>query len=307
MTHSEQNRLASSSQKPKVAPPEGPTWLPGSIRTRTSLVAVAGALSSSVLGAFVMILLNDSFWAALPFILAMVGVAILSVTAVVWSLREMLAPIDELERALRFYRENGIERDRPHGQDKGRLVYLVDDLASDARARLDQSRTAAETDPLTGLLNRRGFERYRDTAAAGSIIFVDLDAFKNINDTLGHDVGDTILSQTANLLRSVLRQGELVARFGGEEFVVFLPDIDLQTAAQVAERIRQSVELCVETELGRVTVSAGVSELHANETFADALMRADQAAYMAKRAGRNRVRVFVRDQRVEPRRVTAAE
>ncbi|MEL7088417.1 MAG: GGDEF domain-containing protein, partial [Planctomycetota bacterium] len=151
---------------------------------------------------------------------------------------------------------------------------------------------AADTDPLTGLLNRRGFDRYRAGVETGSIIFVDLDNFKEVNDRLGHDAGDVVLSETADLLRSVLRQGELVARFGGEEFVVFLPEIDLATAAQVADRIRQSAERNLSTELGRVTISAGVAEQAKNERFAEALHRADQAVYMAKRDGRNCVRVF---------------
>jgi diguanylate cyclase (GGDEF)-like protein len=250
-------------------------------------VAGGGALLTTIVGSVIMVLLNGSIMAAMPQILAIFGVAILSVSLVIWALREVLAPIDELERALEFYRENGLDGDRPHDQDRSELVHLVDGLASDARAH----RNAADTDPLTGLLNRRGFDRYRKNAEAGSIIFVDLDKFKIVNDRLGHDAGDIVLSATADLLRSVLRQGELVARFGGEEFVVFLPGIELDTAAQVAERIRQSAETNLATELGRVTISAGVCRQADGETFADALHRADQAVYLAKRDGRNRVRV----------------
>lgn len=270
----------------------GSTWLPRNLTRRTSLVAAAGAMATTILGSIVMVLINGTVWAAMPQILAIFCVAVLSVTVVIWALREMLAPIDELERALEFYRENGLEQDRPHDRDQSDLVHMVDGLASDARAQLDRSRTAADTDPLTGLLNRRGFDRKRAGAATGSIVFVDLDNFKEVNDRLGHDAGDIVLSATADLLRSVLRQGELVARFGGEEFVVFLPGIDLSTAAQVADRIRQSAENTLATELGRVTISAGVAAQGPEERFSTALNRADQAVYLAKRDGRNCVRVF---------------
>lgn len=269
-----------------------PTWLPKSLTRRTSLVAAAGAIATTVLGSIVMVLINGTFWAAMPQILAIFGVAVLSVTVVIWALREMLAPIDELERALEFYRENGLEQDRPHDHNRCELVHMVDGLASDARAQLDRTRNAADTDPLTGLLNRRGFDRGRAGMETGSIIFLDLDNFKKVNDQLGHDTGDIVLSATADLLRSVLRQGELVARFGGEEFVVFLPDIGLDAAAQVADRIRQSVERTLSTKLGRVTVSAGVAGLAKDERFSNALHRADQAAYLAKKDGRNCVRVW---------------
>jgi len=264
-------------------------WLPRSMTYRTSLVAGAGALCTAVLGSIVMVLLHGSIWAAMPNILAILGVAILSVTAVIWTLREMLAPIDELERALDFYRENGVDADLSSVDCNSRLVDRVDGLLSNMRAERDQIRDAADTDPLTGLLNRRGFDRYRQPGEYGSIIFIDLDRFKHINDTLGHDAGDVVLATTAELLRSVLREGELVARFGGEEFVVFLPSIDRHTAYQVAERIRVSAERSLATELGRVTISAGVAEQHIGESFADALVRADRAAYLAKTQGRNRV------------------
>ena len=269
-------------------------WQAQSLTFRTSMVAGAGALVTSFLGSIVMILLNGGFWAAFPYILAIAGVAILSVTGVIWALRELLAPIGELQRALTFYRENGLDQARPLTEsngDGGNLVYLVDGLVSDARAELDLSRTAADTDPLTGLFNRRGFDRYHTKGVRGSIIFLDIDHFKRVNDRLGHEIGDIVLSAAADLLRSVLRQGELVARFGGEEFIVFLPGVELETAAHVAERIRSSAERTLSTELGRVTLSAGVARQAKGESFAAALTRADQALYAAKEAGRNRVHV----------------
>ena len=269
----------------------GWAWMAHSSRFRTFLTAGIGALTASLLGSAIMITLHGDFWSAIPHIIAIFGVAILSVTAVIWAVRELLAPIDELERALTFYRENGLEGRRPQSEHRGNLLYLVDGLVSDARAELNQSRNAADTDPLTGLFNRRGFDRARVKGTTGSIIFLDIDEFKQVNDRLGHDAGDIVLSATADLLRNVLREGELVARFGGEEFVVFLPGMDLRTASQVAERIRASAERTLATELGRVTLSAGVAHQADGEAFATALNRADHALYAAKRDGRNRVRV----------------
>ena len=278
-----------------------------SSRVRTFLIAGVCALIASVLGSAVMIVLHGDFWGAIPHVIAIFGVAILSVTGVIWAVRELLAPLDELERALTFYRENGLEGRRPQSQDRGNLLYLVDGLVSDARAELHQSRNAADTDPLTGLYNRRGFDRTRAKGMPGSIIFLDIDEFKQVNDRLGHDAGDIVLSATADLLRNVLREGELVARFGGEEFVVFLPGMDLGTAAQVAERIRASAERTLATELGRVTLSAGVAQQADGESFATALNRADHALYAAKRDGRNRVRVQDPNAKLAGKFTTAAE
>ncbi|MEM6609409.1 MAG: diguanylate cyclase [Pseudomonadota bacterium] len=262
---------------------------PKSATALIALVACLGALVPCISAAFVLIFAEGGFWAAMPGI-AVIGLAsIVSSIGVVYALRSLLAPVFALERVLEFYREHGVHEAWPQntGDRTGKLVYLVDGLMSKFRAELRQSRTAADTDPLTGLLNRRGFDRHFDAPNGGSIIYVDLDQFKAVNDKLGHDAGDLVLSATADLLRSVLREGELVARFGGEEFVVFLPEIDLMTAGLVAERIRSSAERRLATKLGRVTISAGVAQLAAGEDFSEALIRADRAVYTAKRSGRN--------------------
>lgn len=163
-----------------------------------------------------------------------------------------------------------------------------------------QVRELSLTDGLTGLYNRRYLEivlqndvehglRYgRDLA----VIMLDLDHFKEYNDTFGHPAGDRALQQVARCLRQVVRASDVIARYGGEEFMVVLPETDVRGAVSVAEDIRASVAGLVDLEQ-RLTISLGVAALQPDQDQADALIkRADQALYQAKRSGRNRVRVF---------------
>ncbi|WP_142810676.1 PAS domain S-box protein [Tepidiphilus olei] len=161
-------------------------------------------------------------------------------------------------------------------------------------------RRQAETDPLTGLANRRAFfealRRYEIAVRQGdcaSILMLDLDHFKRINDHYGHAVGDEVLRRFADVLRDTVRGGDMPARIGGEEFAVLLPHTGFEGALTLAERIRSAVaqrcSLPEHPEL-QVTVSVGVSELSAQDAAADrALVRADAALYEAKARGRDRV------------------
>jgi len=157
-------------------------------------------------------------------------------------------------------------------------------------------------DPLTGLHNRRYLDCHlrsliERSAQAGKPIAVltfDLDFFKGINDTFGHDAGDDVLREFSLRLKKCVRDIDLVVRHGGEEFVVIMPETDAKLAMKIADRLREDVqnELFV-TRLGDsipVTVSVGVAELQGENDSPDALLRrADQALYAAKREGRNRV------------------
>lgn len=162
----------------------------------------------------------------------------------------------------------------------------------------------ATVDPLTGLRNRRwlddAFVRQLDrTRRAGrplSLLMIDVDYFKTINDECGHLVGDEVLRHLGQVLAGSLRPQDLLARFGGEEFAVLLPNVDEERAQSVAERLRQAVERAPSAPGGgmrpRVTVSIGVATLSADDTepaTATLLHRADQALYRAKQTGRNRV------------------
>ncbi|MCP2083534.1 UNVERIFIED_ORG: diguanylate cyclase (GGDEF)-like protein [Methylorubrum zatmanii] len=167
------------------------------------------------------------------------------------------------------------------------------------RAHLKLSRLA-DTDPLTGLANRRGLFAALSQRAGLSpspprcaILLADIDHFKAINDTYGHDGGDAALVGFAERLRGVMRKDDLVARWGGEEFLVVLDQADATAAATVAERLRKSAAgqpFTVNGAAVTVTASIGVAVVAAGEERIDAaLSRADAALYAAKRAGRNRV------------------
>ena len=161
-------------------------------------------------------------------------------------------------------------------------------------------RLSALFDPLTGALNRRGLNselRTREGAPAGkglSVIAMDLDHFKAINDLHGHEAGDDVLQGFSDAVRGCIRNEDLFARIGGEEFVVVLPDSDADTARRMAERIRREVQALrfVAQDLPlQVTVSAGVGASSQPQGFPALMRTADQALYEAKRLGRNQVQV----------------
>jgi diguanylate cyclase (GGDEF)-like protein/PAS domain S-box-containing protein len=172
-------------------------------------------------------------------------------------------------------------------------------------ARLfEQTHYYSITDGLTGLYNSRyffnlasfEFERSRRYTGNLSVLMLDLDWFKLVNDHYGHPVGDQVLRQVALLIMNSLRKADVVARYGGEEFVVLMPETNLQEACQVAERIRELIAntpLRVEEYTIPITVSIGTAKLEAGQTNFNALVKcADDALYMAKAAGRNRVAVW---------------
>ncbi|HEX5871841.1 MAG TPA: GGDEF domain-containing protein, partial [Longimicrobium sp.] len=162
-------------------------------------------------------------------------------------------------------------------------------------------RTMAMTDELTRLPNRRhllsvAHDRLADarrTHQPISILALDVDHFKRINDTFGHDVGDTVLRRVAQTCRAALRHDDSIGRTGGEEFVVVLPHADAERAMEIAERLRAAVEgldwADVDPAL-HVTVSVGVAErAQGDDDFAALSRRADDSLYRAKHLGRNRV------------------
>jgi len=159
----------------------------------------------------------------------------------------------------------------------------------------------AITDPLTEILNRRGLERWGqyeiDRAkrfnSPLSAIFFDLDKFKLVNDTYGHDTGDEVLKQIVNCCLDVIRSVDIFSRVGGEEFLIILPETSLPIAIQVAERIRETAEKCSiksNTHQIKVTLSLGVVEINEEiDTLAELMSAADKYMYQSKQAGRNRI------------------
>lgn len=195
-----------------------------------------------------------------------------------------------------------------HGGEHSYVATLRDETEEHQR-QLDLA-IEATTDPLTGLFNRRhldivlaaAWRRAAQTGAPLSLIFVDVDRFKTYNDTYGHSLGDTCLVAVGTCLSEIARRsGEVVARFGGEEFVVLLPDTDSDASIATAERIREAVAMkgmahSGNPPLGVVTVSLGVATMRPQSDpraeVGQLVDAADQALYAAKEAGRNRVMVF---------------
>lgn len=180
----------------------------------------------------------------------------------------------------------------------GALVMALTALASVALRIVERHRKAAEEDPLTGLLNRRGFEQFVGTGRGiakteAAIVVADIDWFKSINDHYGHAAGDEAIREVATLLNTLAWPGLAVARFGGEEFIAYLPNCRLQDAHMLANTVRIALS---ERGLGHIgidrsiTASFGVAITSVGDhTIHDAISRADRLLYLAKSSGRNRV------------------
>ncbi len=173
--------------------------------------------------------------------------------------------------------------------------------------RFSSVKDMATYDTLTGLYNRRSFEEKLGVEADKSfcsgtplsLVMVDIDHFKKVNDTFGHTEGDQILCRISSLLKSSVRRKDTVARYGGEEFILILPEASLEQSFVIAERIRQSVEN-TPFQVGRtqvnLTLSVGISSFpsHRVKSKEELVEMADQALYDAKRGGRNKVCIFTR-------------
>ncbi len=157
-------------------------------------------------------------------------------------------------------------------------------------------------DDLTGLIVKRRFDeelnRYFAVALSKgtdlAMIMIDIDGVKQINDTYGHSFGAYTIAQTGKLIKTIIEHKGLASRFGGDEFMVFIPNIDMEGAQQVAETVRQQVEAHdfeMEDVTLHPTVSIGVSNLKIDDTIASLFKRADDALYLSKRTGRNRVSI----------------
>lgn len=180
------------------------------------------------------------------------------------------------------------------------VVFALAGLGSVVFATLEDYRHAAERDPLTGLLNRRGFDgavaALTPTQRAGGIVMAfDIDNFKQVNDSFGHASGDMVLAGLADLLLSRLPRTATVARFGGEEFMVFLPDMPLASGSALGQSIRNDFSARDWRSAGvlrQITISIGIAAPAESEaSLHDSLARADRALYAAKASGRNQVMI----------------
>ena len=208
----------------------------------------------------------------------------------------LLGSVDEHRRRREAREEEVAERMRGLSE----RVASMEREAEAYRDGLEEQRQKALLDPLTGLPNRAGLnERLEQLVAQreahdtpAQVAIMDLDHFKSINDGYGHLAGDRVLKIVADQLRRQLREGDYLARFGGEEFVALFPDSAPEAAHEVLEKMRQVIEACPFHFKGMrivVTVSIGTAALRAREQAEAALKRADQALYHAKDTGRNRI------------------
>lgn len=211
-------------------------------------------------------------------------------------LEGLLASMEQ-HRLQREAREQEIAA-RLHGL--GERVTSMEREALDYRDKLEQQRHKALLDPLTGLPNRAAWNerlalehgRLQQTGTGLLLAILDLDHFKSINDTYGHQAGDKVLKIIANVLRKGLRGDDFIARFGGEEFALLMPGSDLSGGSRLLERLRAAVEQCpfhFKGERVTVTMSAGVAVFKSGENASQVLKRADQALYRAKETGRNQI------------------
>ncbi len=174
------------------------------------------------------------------------------------------------------------------------------ETVEEARAHAELAQERAVTDALTGLSNRYGLQRslVREHAQARryerplACLMIDLDNFKKVNDTYGHNAGDTALQQVATILIEAVRRSDMVFRYGGEEFLALLPETDLEGAVALAEKIREAASARLFGDgqyVFSLTLSVGAANLYGSESGNDMIARADLALYHAKEQGRNRV------------------
>ncbi|MFC3121877.1 ligand-binding sensor domain-containing diguanylate cyclase [Agaribacter flavus] len=181
-----------------------------------------------------------------------------------------------------------------------RLTKLVEEKTSALTEANMRLRELVTLDPLTGILNRRGFNQAaaRDYAAqtrtqlASSIIMFDIDFFKKVNDSYGHEIGDIVLNKLSDFVKSQLRSSDVFSRWGGEEFIILLPATELEVSTCIAEKLRKTVSEQLLTASERtisLTITCGVVEVSNSENLEEAIRRADALLYQGKNMGRNTV------------------
>ncbi|MEW6124904.1 MAG: GGDEF domain-containing protein [Pseudomonadota bacterium] len=236
----------------------------------------------------------------------LLAATVLGVLASLAATFRMLRPISHIVRAIDVYRTSHrvVRLNRRAPDDISRLSLQVEQLLHDMNTLIADLKHQASTDDLTGLMNRRAlfehhvslFERARRDRSMVAVAMFDLDFFKRLNDTYGHEMGDRVLFSVAETVRSNLRPYDLLGRIGGEEFCLIMPVDDPADVAPALERLRLAVSRIEVGPLpkGSVTASFGAAAALPDTAGLAALMRAaDAALYESKRNGRNRSTVVV--------------
>ena len=233
---------------------------------------------------------HGGFEAHLGLFANMVAATLIGTAITLMALNALLKPLYLVHRAMDAFESDRtrVPLETGYRDQVGEIMEMTDRLIGTVESDLRQREEEALRDPLTKLLNRRGFAKAMANAGPGAVIYADLDHFKSVNDTYGHDAGDRVLRGASRMMGKVIREGDVTARFGGEEFVCYLPNATLNDAYQIAERARRDLAA---TRLidGPLTASFGVALLPRGSELEDTLKRADKAVYRAKAEGRNRV------------------
>lgn len=226
---------------------------------------------------------------------------ILCFVVIVWSAKKISTPLRMLADGAQRMNDDGTEKNIQNvkswyfeAQELKKAMLLGVGLL---HGNIRKLREDLHKDPLTGLGNRRSLDaalqKFKNLQMDFSVLSIDIDYFKTVNDTHGHDVGDTVLQHLAQFLSHICRVDDVPCRVGGEEFIILLPGTHKVDAAKIAERLRQNVEATEIPVVGKITISVGIScyPEDARDVFA-VFKHGDEMLYQAKRHGRNRVEVF---------------
>ena len=207
--------------------------------------------------------------------------------------------LDEVIHETRIIQLNA-QRSRDDLRSTKQRVDEAEKRINELQNELDRASALVRHDQLTGTLNRRGLEETFESEVARSqrrksplcIALLDIDNFKKLNDSMGHDVGDAALIHLVTVIRETLRPQDTLARFGGEEFIILLPDTAIEDAQKALVRLQRELTkryFLANNEKVLITFSAGLTELRSDDTQATVIKRADEAMYTAKNTGKNRV------------------
>lgn len=214
-------------------------------------------------------------------------------------INELADVVQEVMKETRIIQINA-QRSRDELQATRKRVQETEQRINELQGELDKASTLVRHDQLTGALNRRGLEEAfeKETARANRrktplcVALLDIDNFKKLNDSLGHDAGDAALIHLATVTRETMRPQDTVARFGGEEFIILLPDTSIEDAQKAVTRLQRELTkrfFLHNNEKQLITFSAGVTDLREGDTQISVTKRADEAMYTAKKTGKNRV------------------
>ncbi|AJY74014.1 sensor domain-containing diguanylate cyclase [Paenibacillus beijingensis] len=232
---------------------------------------------------------------AAPFLIVLIVLSL-------WVASKLSAPLHRLANAASSLHVNdealkGIRRHRHWNYEVNRLNKTIAAAFNDMKKKTEQLLQESRTDPLTGLVNRRTMDSitrmWIERDIPFSIIMLDIDYFKAVNDTCGHQVGDQVLQYLARVLQSEKRSSDVACRYGGEEFMLLLPNMAEEAAYLAAERIRVRIEADISPTGRPITLSLGVSSYpHMADSLEALFETADKALYAAKQQGRNRTVVY---------------